>query len=204
MDTLVLYLKRLLSSIKVHWKDISTTLEAHKLVRSSDTHNYLKCRIPVNSHLKIHNWTYFLRDYWDQQIVDLLHYGFPLDFNKNSPLTSTCDNHTPAITDIEHVRQYVKEELQHEAIIGSFDTVPCTLHLSPLMTRAKQDSDKKRTVMDLSWPPGQSVHAGVRKDIYLHTIYSLHYHFIDNITEALVNLGPAAQLYKVDISLQAS
>ena len=183
----------------VNWENIPTTLEAHKLVRSSGTHNYLKCRIPVNSHLKIDNWTYFLKDYWDKQIVDL-HYGFPLDFNRNSPLTSTYDNHTSANTDIEHVRQYVKEELQHQAIIGPFDTVPCTLHLSPLMTRAKQDSHKKRTIMDLSWPIGQSVNAGVQKDIYLDTIYSLHYPSIDNITEALLKLGPAAKLYKVDIS----
>ena len=54
--------------------------------------------------------------------------------------------------------------------------------------------------MDLSWPPEQSVNAGVKKDIYLDTIYSLHYPSIDSITEALVKLGPAAQLYKVDIS----
>ena len=184
----------------VHWEKIPNILAAHQLVKNSGTHNYLKCRIPVNSHLKIHNWTHLLKDYWDQQIVDLLHYGFPLDFNRISPLTSTHDNHKSAITDIDHVRRFIKEELQHEVIIGPFDTVPYNLHLSPLMTRAKQDSDKKRTIMDLSWPPGQSVNAGVKKDIYLNTAYSLHYPSIDNITEALVKLGPAAQLYKVDIS----
>ena len=184
----------------VHWEKIPSILEAHHLVTNSGTHNYLKCRIPVNSHLKIHNWTHFLKDYWDQQIVDLLHYGFPLDLNRTSPLTPTHDNHKFAITDVEHVRRFVKEELQHQAIMGSFDTVPYNFHLSPLMTRAKQDSDKKRTIMDLSWPPGQSVNAGVKKDIYLNTPYSLHYPSIDNITEALVKLGPAAQVYKVDIS----
>ena len=123
-----------------------------------------------------------------------------MDFTRNSPLTPTYDNHTSALADIEHVKQYVEEELQHGAIIGPFETVPCTLHLSPLMTRAKQDSDKKRTIMDLSWPPGQSVNAGVKKDVYLDTIYSLHYPSIDNITEALVKLGPAARLYKIYIS----
>ena len=184
----------------VHWEKIPSILEAHHLVKNSGTHNYLKCRIPVNSHLKIHNWTHFLKDYWDQQIVDLLHYGFPLDFNRTSPLTPTHDNHKSAITDVEHVRRFVKEELHHQAIMGPFDTVPYNFHLSPLMTRAKQDSDKKRTIMDLSWPPGQSVNAGVKKDIYLNTSYSLHYPSIDNITEALVKLGPAAQVYKVDIS----
>ena len=94
----------------------------------------------------------------------------------------------------------MEEELQHEAIIGPFDTVPCTLHLFPLMTRAKQDSDKKRTIVDLSWPHNYFVNAGDTKDIYLNTIYSLHYPSIVNITEALAKLGPAAQLYKIDIS----
>ena len=54
--------------------------------------------------------------------------------------------------------------------------------------------------MDLSWPPNLLVNACVKKDICLDTIYSLHYRSIDNITEALVKLGPAAQLYKIDIS----
>ena len=94
----------------------------------------------------------------------------------------------------------MEEELQHEAIIGPFDEVPCSLHISPLMTREKQDSDKKRTIMDLSWPPNYSINSGVRKDMYLDTIYSLHYPSIDNVTEALVNLGPAAQLSKIGIS----
>ena len=110
---------------------------AHALVQSSGTHNYRACRIPVNSHLNIDRWAYYLKDYWDQQIVDLLHYGFPLDFCHNSSLTSTHVNHSSALADIEHVRQYVEEELQHQAIIGPFDTVPCSLHLSQLMTRAK-------------------------------------------------------------------
>ena len=132
--------------------------------------------------------------------MDLLHYGFPLDFDRTSLLSSTKNNHTSALSDIEHVRRYVEEELQYEAIIGPFDTVPCSLHISPLMTRAKQDSDKKRTIVNLSWPPNISVNAGVKKDIYLKTVYSLHYPSINNITEALVKLGPGAQLYKIDIS----
>ena len=68
------------------------------------------------------------------------------------------------------------------------------------MTRAKQYSDKKCTIMDLSWPPNLPVNAGVKKDVYLNTIYSIHYTSIDNITNSLVKLGPAAQPDKVDIS----
>ena len=184
----------------IKWTEVPTILQAHDLVKNSGTHNYLKCRIPVNSHLNINRWQYHLKEYWDQQIVDLLHYGFPLDFDRNRLLISTHDNHTSAINDIEHVRRYVEEELQYGAIIGPFYILPCSLHTSPLMTRAKQDSDKKRTIMDLSWPPNFSVNAGVKRDIYLNTIYSLHYPSIDNITDSLVKLGPAAQLFKIDIS----
>ena len=41
---------------------------------------------------------------------------------------------------------------------------------------------------------------GVDKNIYLETAYTLHYPSMDNITTVLVKLGPAAQLYKIDIS----
>ena len=121
----------------VYWKDIPSILQAHALVQNTGTHNYLKCRIPINPHLNINRWAYYLRNYWDQQIVDFLHYAFPLDFVRTIPLTSTHNNHTSALVDIEHVRCYVEEELQYEAIIGPFDRVPCSLHISSLMTRAK-------------------------------------------------------------------
>ena len=54
--------------------------------------------------------------------------------------------------------------------------------------------------MDLSWPTGTSVNDGVLKNTYLDTEFTLTYPSKHHITEALVNLGPAAQIYKIDIS----
>ena len=68
------------------------------------------------------------------------------------------------------------------------------------MTRDKQESIQKRTIMDLSWPKGFSINNGVDKDKYLDTSYLLNYPSIDNITASLCKLGPAAQLFKIDIS----
>ena len=45
-----------------------------------------------------------------------------------------------------------------------------------------------------------SVNDGVLKDMYLGTDYTLTYPSIDHITQSLVKLGPAAQIYKIDIS----
>ena len=54
--------------------------------------------------------------------------------------------------------------------------------------------------MDLSWPKGASVNNGVSKDIYLGTHYDLKFPSDDLITNSLRNLGPAAQMFKIDIS----
>ena len=54
--------------------------------------------------------------------------------------------------------------------------------------------------MDLSWPKGAAVNTAVQKDVYLGTQNFLNYPSIDLITDSLVKLGPAALIYKIDIS----
>ena len=74
------------------------------------------------------------------------------------------------------------------------------VHTSPLMKRSKDNSDKKRIVLDLSWPKGCSVNDGVTPDVYLDTYFKLTYSSIDDITNTLKKLGPWAMLFKVNIS----
>ena len=179
---------------------IPDIIQTHIMVRNSGSPNFLGCRIPVKSNLKCDIWDSYLAQYWDQQLPDLLRYGFPLDFDRNSPLMASEQNHTSAIRLDNHVTKYIKEELHHEAILGPFQSKPITLHTSPLMVRDKQDSDTKRTIMDLSWPLGLSVNQGVTKDIYLGTEFELKYPSVDHITATLRKLGPAAMIYKIDIS----
>ena len=127
-----------------------------------------------------------------------MEYGFPIDFD--FLLTSTFVNHTSALQNVDHVAKYLPEELQHEAIMGLFMKSTFPIHSSPLMTKDKQDSLQKRTIMDLSWAKGSSVNNGVDKDKYLDTPYTLNYPSVDNITASFCKLGPAAQLFKIDIS----
>ena len=46
-------------------------------------------------------------------------------------------------------------------MVGPFDDPPFPLHISPLMTRDKAGSEKRRTIVDLSWPKGLSANNGV-------------------------------------------
>ena len=54
--------------------------------------------------------------------------------------------------------------------------------------------------MDLSWPLSFSVNHGVAKDMHLGTEFALKYPSVDQITATLRKLGPAAMIYKIDIS----
>ena len=68
------------------------------------------------------------------------------------------------------------------------------------MTRAKQNSDKRHTIMDLSWPKGASVNDAICKFKYLDSYFTLPYPSIDHIIKRIKEFGPGALLYKVDIS----
>ena len=184
----------------VQWDTIPDIIASHYIVKSTGLPNFLKSRIPVSTNLNITKWRSYLKHYWDQQLPDLLEYGFPLDFDRNCQLQRVDSNHKSADIHLNHVKAYVQEQLSHKAIIGPFEELPGSFHISPLMTRDKQDSDKKRTIMDLSWPKGHSVNNGVSKEKYLGTQYTLHYPSVDNITAALRRIGPGAKLFKVDIS----
>ena len=184
----------------VHWETVPDIMQSHCIVRSSGLSNFLKCRIPVDTNLNIKNWRYYLKNYWDQQRPDLIQYGFPLDFNRHCKLQSTFSNRKSAELHMDQIINYLKDELSYGVIIGPFDKLPPSFHTSPLMTRDKQDSNKKRTIVDLSWPKGASVNDGVSKDVYLGTSYTLHYPSVDNITAVLRHMGSGAQLFKINIS----
>ena len=126
-----------------------------------------------------------------------MEFGFPLDFDRDSDLVSTEENHESASHFSEHVDEYIKEELSHGAMLGPFDHKPVHLHLSPFMTREKQDSHLRRTIVDLSWPKGQSINSGVSKDVYLGTKFLWNYPSVDNSIQSLIQLGPGSMLFKI-------
>ena len=183
-----------------YWENIPDTITAHKLIRQSGIPNFLGLRIPVKTQLKIEVWRYHLTGYWDQQLIDLIQYGFPLDFDRSCTLGETIDNHASATAYASHVTKYIQDELQFGAMTGHFDEKPCALHISPFMTRDKAQSELRRTIIDLSWPKGQAVNDGVNKSIYFGSQFEMHYRTVNKIVKQLNAIGPVANIFKVDIS----
>ena len=82
--------------------------------------------------------------------MDLLEFGFPLDFNRNAPLSSAEENHASATNFANGVCTYIGEELEHAAMLGPFKCKSIDLHVSPFMTRDKTDLDVRLTIVDVS------------------------------------------------------
>ena len=177
-----------------YYQNTPDIIRLHRIVSQSGKPNYLGSRIPVKSQLKIPAWRKYLHTYWDQHIVDLLEFGFHLDFDRKVKLQSTENNHKSAVQFQDQVDSYIREELSFEAICGPFENKPIDCHISPMMTREKQDSDSRRTIVDLSWPHNASVNSGVSKISYLNMYFTLTYPSIDTIVERIKTLGPGAQL----------
>ena len=177
------------------------SIALHNCLKNSDTHNFMSEQISISSQLNPDVWDSYLRDYWDKQLPLLVRFGFPLDYNRGRALKSQEENHSLAKDFPEDIKAYLHEEISHGAIVGPFHSCPLdNLHISPMMTREKPNAAHRRVNIDLSFPQGLSVNAGVEKDIYLNTPFTLKLPTIDNITGQVKALGRGCKLYKVDIS----
>ena len=129
---------------------VSDPLKAHKVIRESGCQNLGGRRIPVDSKLNVKNWKYHLQNFGDKQLLDLLEYGFPLNFDRNLPLIATEENHASTKNYANDVYTYIGDELKHGTMSGPFKDKPIDLHVSPFIARHKPDSDVRRTIVDLS------------------------------------------------------
>ena len=110
-------------------KDI---IALHNIVKQSGTHNFIGAQIEVISQLDPDKWQKYLQGYWDEQLCALLRYGFPLDFNLESPLEHKITNHSSAILYENDVKAYLNEEKQFKAIYGPFKHPPFdNMHFLP-------------------------------------------------------------------------
>ena len=71
-------------------------IQMHQIVKKTGKPNFLQARLPVASQLHVDKWKSLLKDYWGQQLLQLLPFGFPLDFIRCWPLQHEAGNHSSA------------------------------------------------------------------------------------------------------------
>jgi len=159
------------------WQQYPGYTRAYEEARSTALPNYLASRVPLTSGLNITNWRRQMEGRKDHLLADHLQFGFPSNYTAASPPSPTYNNHKSSASDDQQIRQYIDSETQHGAILGPFEVPPFSpwTQCSPIMTRDKRGTDAKRIIVDLSYPPGRGVNAGIPRRQYLgeHHTYVL-------------------------------
>ena len=174
----------------------------NKKVRQLGYPNRWGARIPIKTEWNVELLDNLLQGYPDIEITEWMRYGWPIGRLPTMPDPHiTFKNHKGATDFPEALKKYINKEASHQAIIGPFSSIPFTnkVGISPLSTRPKKDSDDRRIILDLSFPPGHSVNDGILKDNYLGFTAKLTFPKTDQFAERIFLLGQGALMYKVDL-----
>ena len=180
--------------------NIDTCLRIANIIKNTNQPNYKCARFPIKSGLNIKAWDQHLMDYPDKHILQYLKFGFPLSLNDKTRLNSQhVTNHYSALAYPEAVTEYLLKEVGLGAMLGPFDTIDSTdIHCSPLLTRPK-DFDKRRVILDLSYPKGTSLNDFVTRSSFDGDDFALKLTSIDNIMDDIRNTEDP-MLFKVDVA----
>ena len=191
------------STCQVDKKWLQQPVKLYEYVKSFNCPNFLGARVQVNFCMNLDLIDRLAASYWDWQLPLFLRFGFPMDFRGNYwDLRNDGSCHASARDHPDHVTVYLEDEIHHGAIFGPFHQKPFgkITHISPFITRPKPDSDKRRVIVDLSWPDKGSVNHFTRSNEYLGTAFKLTYPSVDTFVERLRSLGKGCQMFKIDLS----
>ena len=94
----------------INCSDGLSRLNIHALIRATNKPNCMEARLPMKSQLNVFEWKSLLTDYWNQQLLQLIEFGFTLDFNRNCPLRYEDQNHSSAVDYPSDINAYIKKE----------------------------------------------------------------------------------------------
>ena len=165
--------------------------------------NALGAQIPVHSNWNHQLFSDLCTSRYDKEVAMYLRYGWPLN-RKQSPVHITLWNHKSAEQHAAQVTAYVRKELKLGTLLGPFLSSPFPVQVtgvSPMSTRPKKLSSKRRILVDLSWPPwGDSVNSAIPKETFLDCECKLIYPTIDTLCKRAVQAGPIVLGWKKDMS----
>ena len=167
-------------------------VKLHEYVKQFRCPNFIGARVQVNYDINFELLEHLAQEYWDWQLPLFLKYGLPMDFKGDmSVLKNAETSHASALQFPEHVSMYLNDEIAHKAIYGPEKHKPFgnLTHVSPFITRHKADSQKRRVIIDLSWPENASVNHFTSGIKYVGTAFKLHCPSIDSFTQRLTELG---------------
>ena len=175
----------------------------YQAVRASGLPNAMSARIPVPSNLNIPAWEFHLGRLGDRgHILDFIKFGFPTGYAGPVSDTKNVPNHPSATEYPSHIGEFITKEVDLGGMIGPFDEPPFTpwCHVSPLMSREKGNTGKRRVISDMTYPSNLSINAYIVKN----GVYGFEYHHslptVEALADDLLDMGKGAYLSTIDVS----
>ena len=174
----------------------------YEAVIATNKPNYQQARIPLPHGLHLPAWEKHLQDYADKDLTAMLQFGFPLGFATTTRPHSQPGNHPSTRVHPLGVQDYLDTELGFQAMAGPFSDPPFDkwFHTSPMMVREKKHSNAKRIIVDLSWPPGDSVNSNIPFDSYEGRPAHMSLPTAEDLATAMLTASPTAHLFCIDLS----
>ena len=175
----------------IEYKDIDHVCKLAKIIQSTGLPNYKMARFPIN----LPAWEHYLKDYPDQRLFQYFQYYDP-DVLHNTDI----NNHFSALQYPTAVQEYLDKEKSLGAMLGPVNRVNYPgFHCSPLLTRPK-DIDKRRVILNLSYPHGCSLNDNVDKLYFDGKRFALKFPSIDDIVHEFSKYSIEVLISKIHIS----
>ena len=158
-------------------------------------------RLPVPSNLNIPKWCRCLHDYPDKSLCDFLEFGWPVGHTSSTLPVQSIQNHGSSRSTPTVIDDFLSSESELGTTCGPFVTSPLSIDMSiaPLQI-AYCRTGKRRVVLDLCYPPGQSANCGILRDTYLGELFSLCLPGLDALLDIIGQKGQHCHLFKKDLS----
>ena len=156
----------------------------------------------IHSPLQVDEWSELLKAHPDQQYVAFLlrgmTFGFRVGFNRAQKLRPAKRNMKSALERPSVIQDYLEQESSQQTNLGPFcpqDMKHLSIHTSKFGVIPKKHAPGKwRLIVDLSSPDNHSVNDGIDP-----ALTSLSYTRIEQVVQTVLDLGPGAQLAKIDV-----
>ena len=123
--------------------------------------------------------------------------GFRIGYERGGHLLGSArKNMRAAVENPQVIKDYLEGEQKRRVLLGPFEwsEVP-DVHISRFRVIPKSNQPEKwRLIVDLSHPEGRSVN-----DVISSEICSLQYMHMEEVLKSLLELGPGAEMAKMDI-----
>ena len=182
-------------------RDLNAWVTLVNYVRSWGVPNMYGARVPLKTPWNLTLMEQLAESTSDREVVQFMRYGWSLNHDGRQVSVSWF-NHASAIRYPVVMEDYLRKEQALGCLLGLFLSLPWEEHVavSPMSTRPKKNSVKRRVIMDLSWPhDGRSLNDGIVKDRYLEQIVSLQYPTVDRLCQQAATMTGNIRGYKIDM-----